>query len=175
MAILPTNLLFKYLVTSTGGIDMNVDASSAGVVSTFAYIVPSSQTAEIRRVNIILVDGAIKFGSFGGISALANGVEIGVYDSSSNIALDFTDGNPIKANEEWGALVGTDNVVHPAAGDDGFPIRWTIQKAAGEHLKLGPRESFRFIINDDLSGLTKFRVMVQGRVTREEMDYVVYE
>ena len=105
--------------------------------------------------------GGCKYGSFGGLAALTNGCLFSIHDADDTQLIDLLDGEPLKANEDWGALAGADNVAQAASGDDSFPVRFTMAKS-GEEMTLSPGQIVKFTVRDDLRNLTKFRIMVQG-------------
>ena len=149
--------VFEYLKNGTVS-DANVDASASA--QNFDYTATSRFT--LQRLNFVMVDGGAGYGEFGGLgAALTNGLKFQVL-SGSTVLEDFgTDDVPIKTNEDFGALAGVDNIIHPAAGDDSHPVRWTIAKA-GKPMLIEKDQIIRMIVNDDLSDLSKFRVMIQG-------------
>ena len=106
-------------------------------------------------------------GRTGLASALTNGIVVEVVNGSGSTAtqlFDFTDGQNIKTNENWTLLSGTDAVATPAAGDDALPIRWTLAKS-GSSLYLKPGHRIRFTLQDDLTGISSMRAMVQGELS----------
>ncbi len=157
----PSNFLFKFLRTSAGSEDM---ATTAGV---YQYTVPDGKTAEIFRVNFQIVDGGITYNEFGGLGAvLTNGIKIEIIDQdTTTVILDFLDGETIKANEHFAALSGVDAALDLAAGDDALLVRWSISKAGDNHgVVLQAGEILRVTTQDDLTNLTVFQAMVQGKV-----------
>jgi hypothetical protein len=111
---------------SASGTDYDMDTDSDIVSSIFEYQVPAGFNFKFSRINITMLDGAMRPGQFGGLgAALTNGCLFQIVDVGGAEVLDFTDGVPITFN------------LPP-----GFRIRWTNR--------------------DDVSGLTTFRMMVQG-------------
>lgn len=93
---------------------------------------------------------------------MSNGLKVEVVDQAGTVLLDFLDGSTIKANHQWTQLAGTDNPITAAAGDDEFSVRWTLSSGLGDQLSIGPTEDLRATVQDDLSAMTYFRIMVQG-------------
>lgn len=152
---------FRFFRDSAASNDMAVDGSSTAVP--YTVVCPQTGAVELVRINAVIVDGGIKYGEFGGMgAALTNGLEIKAFSVDDTEVFDFLDGETIKTNEDWGALAGVDNVSFPAAGDDSFPVRWTIAKS-GASVQLTPGDYLRVLIQDDLTGLTKFTMMAQGK------------
>lgn len=158
----PTDLFFKNFATSSGLTDMRVVGASTNIFN--FEVTPSTAKFQlaISRVNFVLVDGSIRYDKFGGLAgALTNGLKVRVLDSSSAVLLDFLDGATIKTNADFGLLSGTDTIVHPAAGDDAVPIRWTIARSGAE-VVLQQGERLQIQVTDGTSALTAFKAMAQG-------------
>jgi hypothetical protein len=116
----------------------------------------------VTPVNFI-EDGNIAPSKFGGVSALSNGCLIKALDTDgSTVIKDFMDGETIKTHWELALLAGVDVEVDAGAGDDVVPIRWTIAKA-GATLLLETSQRIRFTVQDDLTNLSNFYAMVQGK------------
>lgn len=147
---------------SGGGTDYDMDTDSDVESSVFEYQVPAGYNFRFSRINITMVDGAIRPGQFGGLGgALTNGCLFQVVDVGGAEMLDFTDGVPITFNAELSLLAGVDTIIQPAAGDDWLPVRFSIFNA-GAPMLLPSGFRVRWTNRDDVSGLTVFRMMVQG-------------
>jgi hypothetical protein len=151
------DFVFAWLANGST-VDMNVDAS--GTIA-YKYTVPSGKTLEAQRINFGLVDGAMTYGKFGGLTALTNGIKVEVLDNAGGTIIDFFNGQTVKSNEDFAALAGVDAIAEPAAGDDFMPIRWTIAKA-GAAMRLQENEVIQLVLQDNLSNLSYFRAMIQG-------------
>ena len=162
-----TGLISQYLDTNgdgTGTTNANGDYSSA--LDEF-YIEPASdETYLIARIIISVEDTAgmtaEEYGNLG--SALTNGVEIQERDGTG-VVTDFTDGVPIKANFQWGALCYDVDIKSwgTTPTNELLVARYSFNKfgdgvtVTGE---LGERLTVR--LNDDFTGLISHRFMVQG-------------
>ncbi len=162
----PAEFLFKMLRNPLDdSSDMTVNGAVTAVM--FEYTVPLGSTVELNRINIDIVDGGIGYGEFAGLgSDLSKGIKLEIIDpDGATVLLDFTDSNPIKSNAQWTHLAGTDTVAIVAAGDDLLPIRWTIVKTgSGEPMVLNGGEIFRLTVQDDLTTISHFEGMLQGKV-----------
>lgn len=155
----PGNFCYVFLSNSTGSVEMGVDGTTP---VTFTYTVPAGKKLQLSRFNMALVDGGMGYGEFAGLgSALSNGLTLKVHSPLGAEMLDFTNGQNIKTNEDFCNLAGVDAIAEPAAGDDFFPVRFTVRKA-GDTMVLKSGYEIRSIVSDDLSNVTKFRIMVQG-------------
>lgn len=160
---LPAQYHIFSTLTSNGTDSMNTSGQTSAV--TFSY--SSTNPVMLHRAIVQIVDKGMNVTDFGGISGgLANGMEVCVTDSDSTVLLDYTAGLPIKINSDWVRLAGVDvdRDSNTGAGDDGFSVRWTIAKS-GVPLMLGSGQSFNFVVNDSLTALTQFHVIVQGHAT----------
>jgi len=160
----PSGFLFKFFrnyadslsreIAVDGSTPVHFDVRCDGTVS------------YIHRVNISIVDGGILPITFGGISALSNGLQIRVVTFADNETVrDFLDGETIKQNTDWVYLSGVDSTVVPVAqpNDDHIPIRWTLAKATGgKPLLLVTGQALRITVQDNIAALTSFRAMAQG-------------
>lgn len=156
---------YKFMATSTGGIDMTTTGHASTAPGVF-FVTPSTANAPsgvvLGRVNISIVDGAMTPAKFAGLTALTNGLKVAVTTSTGGVVFDFLDGQTIKANSDWPLLAGADAaMIFPAAGDDGLPIRWTIAKT-GRPLLLKQGQQLRFTLQDNSSGITSWVAMAQG-------------
>lgn len=158
----PKYYVYEYLKDGSDP-EMNVDGTTP---ASYIYTVPPGALFELMRINMMIVDGGIGWGEFGGLAAsLTNGVTCEILDASSNQVLDFTGGQNIKNNEDFTALAGVDAIGTAAAGDDALPVRFTIAKAsAGKPMRLPEGYVVQMKVQDNISGLSYFRAMVQGKV-----------
>lgn len=141
--------------------DLNTN-SSLGTPSVFEYEVPAFTAIDFSRCNFFITDGAITPNKFGGVSALANGCLFQIIDDDgTSILLDFFNDVPIKTNDQFAKIAGVDTVATFAAGDDFFPIRFTMQRA-GKKMRLTAGQRIRWTNRDNLSTITRFQFMVQG-------------
>lgn len=148
------DFVYEFLKNSTS-VEMGT------VAGTFSYTVPASKTFQLSRMNFSMVDGAMQYGKFGGMTALTNGIKVEVIDSTGGTLIDFTGGVPLKSNEDFACLAGVDAIAEPTAGDDFMPVRFTIAKA-GDEMRLSEGNVIQVVTQDDLSALSHFRCMVQG-------------
>ena len=137
-----------------------IGGASTTATSTFAF--NPGRTCMIERVNVPVVDGSMTPDKFAGLSALTNGLLIRVCDAAGVEQIDYTDGEGIKTNSDWGILAGSDNTIVVAAGTGGMVVRWTIAKS-GSPLLLPANHEFQVIRRDNLVGITSMKAMVQGR------------
>lgn len=156
----PKNKFFKFFRnTADDSISMAVNGSVTAVPF---RITATNGSIEVTRVNVTLIDGAIRYGQYGGLgAALTNGITVRAHDVDDTVLCDYLDGETIKANEDWGWLAGADNIVIQAAGDDSFPVRWTIEKSGKKSL-LTEGQYIEIKISDNVAGLTKHTAFAQG-------------
>ncbi len=165
----PEDFVYTYLVDPAGSVDMNIDGSVAAV--NFDYVVPAGTIYKnfmFARINIVMVDTAIRWGQFGGLGgALNNGLLFQAIDNVGVIQQNFGgDQHAITTNEDFAALAGVDSIIAPAAGSDALPIRFSVFKA-GNKMTLFPNWRIRVVVQDNLTGLAHFHMMVQGILRRD--------
>ncbi len=150
---------------------MNVNAlSSAGGAQSFSYT--ATADSMLYRLCVVLVDGGISPTKFGGLSSLANGIKIQTLTSTGGEIIDWNDGEDITLNYHWTHLSGADTIITAAAGDDKLNVRWTFANGLGDPLFLSVGQEFRVTIQDNLTGLTYFKIFVQGHYGHRNEYYV---
>ena len=163
-AIPPSGFSFNFFrdYANSNSRDMAIDGSTPAhfdvrVDGTVSYI---------HRVCMSIVDGGILPITFGGISALSNGLQIRVVTFADNETVyDFLDGETIKTNTDFGFLSGVDSTVEPVAqpNDDHVPVRCTIYMATGgKPLELVTGQALRITVQDNLAAITSFGAFAQG-------------
>lgn len=159
-------------VVDVGNPNMNVLAAATSASAAVYSISPSAlQTIDITRVIVTIEDAtAMDFTTFGGGSSLTNGVTVRKLNTDGN----FTNFFSLRSNGdmfERGFDVGPGflNAVG-GAGPYGFAAKrtWAGQNEAGVSLRVDGANSqeLQFVIQDDLTGLTKFRAIAQGHVVQ---------
>ncbi len=166
----PQNFIYKHLLRVSGpqsasGTDYDLDTNSNSTDSVFEYTVPADTTIDIARFNWFMTDAGIGPTDFAGIAGgLTNGCLLQIIDDDGvAVLLDFNDGVPIITNDMIAKLAGSDSASANVAGQDWYPIRFTIAKA-GKNMRLTAGQIIRWTNQDNLSGITKFQFMVQGTI-----------
>lgn len=145
-------------IADSNSTDMAVDASS---IKTFRYTVPASSAARINSLSMV-VDDTTCIPTGWGAAALTNGIFIKAWDSDDSVIIDFTDSGAIKAMNQMGLLAGGTDNFHDVAAIDTFSYTIDFLEMLGEPLLLDAGDYFGATINDDLSGLSYFEMMVHG-------------
>lgn len=147
-----------------GDLDMTVDGSSTAAVYALG---PSSPTiVDITRIIVhIEDDSAMDTAKFGGLLALTNGVVVrvnrnGYYQTILNV----------KTNGEWAQRAYDVSYSDKApAGTFGLAVRRSFggEDKNGTPIRLNGAlgESIEVLIQDDLTGLTGFGIVLQGHLT----------
>ena len=145
-----------------GNKNMNVDGSVTPRLFSLRADPSLQLTVDVTRIIIHITDQtAMDDAKFGGLTALTNGVVLrrkdGYYFNIFNV----------KSNGEIGELA-FDKVYDDKApaGFYGFSSRLTFagQNKVGVTIRLGPDDDLQVIIQDDLTGLDTFRIMVEGHI-----------
>jgi hypothetical protein len=154
-----TEFIYALLANSSGEVDMSTQATT----SVFSYTVANDKVLHLMRINVALVDGAMRVDRFGGMAgALSTGLGLGIFNPVGTQTLDFTDGQNIKQNSDWSLLAGVDASVELSQGDDFLPVRFTVAKATGVPMRLSAGWSIRATVNDDINAITELKIMIQG-------------
>lgn len=147
--------------------NMNVNGS-LGSPSVFMIKPLSSEVWHIYRLNLHMADGtAMDDGTFGGIGALTNGVQVRLNDEDGTLHLALWKSNADIALDIYDVTYAD----KAPAGEFGFRGRWTFKKS-NTVLKLDGRlgDSIECRIQDNLTELLEFKVKVQGHVSVVEGD-----
>jgi hypothetical protein len=107
---------------------------------------------------------ATDFGKFGDISALTNGVVIRVVNGiTTNIANIKNNGDIANLAYDYTPY----DTSNPGQGVFGIGARLTFsgQSKIGSIIRIKPGEDLEVIIQDDLTGITEFKIMAQGHLS----------
>lgn len=147
----------------SGSIDANGDYSVTP--GTLKIIPPPSMVFVCQRFSIIIADAkAMDSGGYGsnGANPLTNGCTFTVVRDGVTL-LDFTSGVPVTTNAEW-AMYMDDITIHDFGSGDVLLAAHVNEAALDWPRYLDGRagDEFHFICNDDLTHLTKHRVLWLG-------------
>ena len=150
--------LDKFL-RNAGSRNMAVDGSVTPVEFSWG----PTTAAQITRVLFKIRDGSVAKNKFAGGSELSvgDGLLFRVLDSANNVLHDFLDGEEIRALDDFDLIAGIDSISVPAAGDDSWSCRWTLEKS-GKKYPLFAGQRLAVTIRADLSGITHFYGNIQG-------------
>ncbi len=140
----------------SGSPDLNVDGSSTPVE--FLVTPTAGKIFYIHSISIVIEDNAINFTKFGGITALTNGLDFKVTENGlSEVIL-----ANIKTNGEFYTFAN--NVILESASIDILVAHINIKQSTGTSIKLiaGSSDNLKIVINDNLTSINKFQVVVRG-------------
>jgi hypothetical protein len=165
--------LYKALVPGSTYNSTTVDMSNASAAANttnpaiYKFTMPAGRSGTLERVNMLLMDGSIDLTKFGGIAARTNGLKIYTETAGGTTITNYTTDLTIKKSGDFVLFAGADaGTVNELGGtDDSQLIRWTFSKA-GQPIRLNAGESFNIAVQDNLTSLTQFTAMVQGKYTR---------
>jgi len=147
----------EFLKESGGSSDLNVDGSVTPV--TFSAAPPTGKKWFIQSVTLVLEDASINFTKFGGIpGGLTNGIEIRVKEGGLAEATLGT----FKTNGDF--HVFTTDIRIDSAATDFLTVNANIKENTGTTLEIADANSeiFKIIVNDDLTTLDRFNVLIKG-------------
>lgn len=146
-------------------VNMNVDGSVT--TQTFGITNFFDTSVDITRIIFHITDeDSMDDGKFGGIPELTRGVVFRKKISDTEFINYFN----IKTNGDIGELAYDKKYDAKApAGVYGLTSRLTFasQGKHGVAIRIKPGESIQCLIQDDLTGLTSFNIMVEGHITTE--------
>lgn len=164
---------FRQRFENSGSSDMTVDGSVTEVEFSIDSIV--DRDIFIRSISILIGDGgAPALNKFGALTALTNGVEI-VYATKDSGDFIIHDG--IKSNLEFirigvdtaGVGTGTDAFLADVSGGGTeksympiIDLQETFGLPFGMKLRANGEDKLKFIVRDDLTGLTTFNIIAYG-------------
>lgn len=144
--------------------ELNVDGSvTPQVFSVRASTAPATLEVDITRIIIQMeTDAAVDLSKFGDIAGgLANGIVLRRMDGETR--------NIFNAKTNFDiAILGYDLSIYastnPAQGVDGLTARITFagMEKHGVAIQLSTGDALQLIVQDDLTDITKFRIMAQG-------------
>jgi hypothetical protein len=166
IAIPPTEILVKNLANIVGGHhDLNVDGSSTP--QSFRYTVPAGKVFIWSRSVIHISDTNVEYHNFAGLgTTLTNGIGVYIKDTNDAILTNFMNGEMLNATVQFAHLAASDfERVQSGIGVDPdlLVLRWSLSKS-GFVPYLTAGQYVEFLIQDDLTGLDEFHVVVQGRL-----------
>jgi len=154
----PGTFVNKLAVDSGASPDLTVDGSVTPVE--FNVVASTGKIFYVRELAIILQDNSMNYTKFGGRTALTNGLSVEVKEGGEAVR-DIPIGS-IKTNAGF-ALAGA-GVQLTSANTDLLVVLFNIWSKTGTSFKLVDSDSdfFRVTVNDDLTSLDNFTVVVEG-------------
>lgn len=148
--------------------DLAVDGSTTTQTFFVGTGGPNSEFVfDITRIMIHMeTSGTPDLSTFGDLTALTNGIVLRKTDGVNKNIFN------VKSNGEMRNLcydMQVDSASNPAQGQNGVGFRYTFagQDKHGVAVRLEPGDELQLIIQDDLSGITQFRVIAEGHVVQD--------
>ena len=147
---------FAVFLKNGGSNDLVVDGSSTPV--TFSAAPGTGKKWYIHSISILFEDTGINFNKFGGITALTNGVDLKITEGGESERL----GLNAKKNSDFYEFATA--VILQSAATDVLSIRSNIKISQGTtfELKDSLSENVKVVVNDNLTGIDRFNVLVKG-------------
>lgn len=162
-------LFIRYADTVGNGTgNVNATGNYSSTPRAFKLTLSDNQTLQITRLVFDIVDtsGSMATNTYGGLSALNNGITVQIKDGNDNIIHDLTFGRPIKMN---GQLVecAHDTYCHAWASSTWEQLKadynFSTMFANCECILDGHKRHYLEILcNDDLRGLIAHRFLIGG-------------
>lgn len=158
---IPGGHAFIFLRDSFGSEDMNVDGSIVPV--NFDFVVPANTWIDLYGLNFVIENAMITPQSFGGLPPLPNGIAIQLLAADLDAVLqDVTVEGVLNSISDFGFLNGMSiSILRASPPADVFIGSWNLEDT-GAAFRLLSGQKVRVVVQDDLTGLSSFSVMVQG-------------
>ncbi len=149
-------IAFRGFVTNILSPDLNVDGSVTPVEFTVAP--PTGKIWYVYNISLVIQDNAINFTKFGGLLALTNGVDFKVKQNGLSEEVLAN----IKNNGEFYTFAN--QVLLESASIDILVIQINTKTNTGTTFKLinSQSDNFKVIVNDNLTSINKFQIIVRG-------------
>jgi len=151
-SIRPEDCVFEYLKNGSE-IELNFDGSTTPV--DYIYTIPAGKRLILERI-LFYIDDATAFTpvTFGGLSALTNGVDVTL--AGVTLVNWKTNEDVVNTCHDF---IGYSNLGKTTSSGHG---RWTMARSFGSPMRLNAGETVVFTVNDDLTGLEHFSVKLHG-------------
>ena len=160
----PEHMLYRTLDTvgdGSGTTNSNVDGSGTPV--DFKIVCPGGERYFLTRMMFALTDtsAGVVSTNYGGLSALSNGLDIGVFGDDDVLISSLLGGLPLKTNTDW-LRVCFDFESFDFGSNIGLGARWTFTKDFGRPIVLETGQYLAVTVNDDLEGLLTHYFSIRG-------------
>jgi hypothetical protein len=142
--------------------NLNVNGSVTPQIYNIQVGSNATQSIDITRIMISMITAtAVDLLKFGDLAKLTRGCVLRRVDGYNNNIFN------VKSNGEIANLCfdyTPYESINPSAGQDGAKFRYTFagQDKHGVAVRLAPGDELQLIIQDDLTGLTEFRIIAEG-------------
>jgi hypothetical protein len=147
----------------TGNINLKGNGSPVSPIDYYVEALSGERLSCARMIVHILAATDVDVGKYGDLAALTNGVL--VFYKRNGVKYNWSNGLPIKVNEDWGRWCYDSNDVSigPTGKTPFWQARWTFKKygtPSGVVLETGDQIGLR--VQDNLSGLAEQTIIVEG-------------
>jgi len=149
-------LSFSSFLENVGSSDMRVDGSGTPV--TFTTAPPTGKIWYIHTIDVIIEDTGMNFTKFGGLTALTNGVDFKVKQNGLSEAALAT------VNRNGDFYIFANDAFIESSTTDILVAHIRVQINTGTTMKLidSNSDSFSVVVNDNLTSLDVFQVLLRG-------------
>lgn len=154
-----TNNYINEFLKNSDSRDMTNDYSSTA--TDFEY--EPTEKCKIYRMMIYIEDNSsMKYEDFGGITnGLTNGIRVWYKETSGSSKVYIDGGFAVKTNRDFAKLCYDVDIKTAGSGNNHFASRWTFANS-GTLIYLNSGGSIGVTLNDDLSSLVQFEIVIQG-------------
>ncbi len=143
--------------------DLNVDGDT---VPQFAWWVSEDITI-VSSINLIIMDNnGWQIDGFGGLGVLDNGLRLAIVDDPTNEASanEVGPGLTMQQHHDWSVITAAGDI-HELRSNDGrgvYSATWMPHKTLGRPLRINAGGGVLVTIQDDLSSLSFFKILING-------------
>jgi hypothetical protein len=164
---LDRHLDFSYKAATTIAFNvqenMNVDGSTTHQIFQYAIGATATKSADIVSIRFNLLDDVqMDDAKFGGLTALTKGCFMRIKHIHGGVT-EYHNLFNVKSNGDFKIMIDNASYSDKApSGQYSFFAEWKIKEATGNVIRIQPGESLEFHVQDNLTGLTSFKVWVNG-------------
>ena len=151
----------------SGDINANVDGSITPIL--FKCLPPAEGALVFAEVTIIIEGtGNFKTNTYGGLAALTNGLQLGLFDKDTEEpVVELTAPHRVRTNVDWALYAYPVTLSAWGGGSSHITANWDARKAggAGVLLAAGSQLALGVKISDDLTGLANHFFVLKGYQT----------
>lgn len=145
--------------TTAGGKNMTVN----GFTNPVRFWLSGPNRLEVHRLTLYVRASTVRPNDYGNRGALLNGLTlIQAEPDGVTVVLDLFDGEPVTRNCEWRGVCHDYAITDQGPGSRSYTARFAFQ--FGSPLVLDPMQRIQATVRDDLTSLSRHRILAQGVV-----------
>lgn len=146
----------------------NMNLNGSGTPQVFTQTPAADEAYRIGKWTVVVDDaGASSVGTIGAVAAVTNGVQVGVYDSDTDAQEWVSDWGTFRANGELVELSSDVVMTFFTTGSGGrayYHVEFPLTHGGVQVVDGSLGHQIRAVVRDDLTGLSRLQIIVQGTV-----------